>query len=59
MAYIPKLLVLGRCVRCGKKVHKGDLFFKCPECKETYYCVTCYEKTFHECAICGAELVEA
>ena len=59
MAYVPKMLMVARCRRCGKRLYKGDLYYKCPHCKNAYFCPTCYSKTFGKCPICGIELVEA
>lgn len=58
MAYMPKVLMIGRCVRCGKRLYRGDLYYKCPDC-DMNYCPTCHKKTFGRCAICQVELVEA
>ncbi len=55
MAYVPKTLVIGRCVRCGKKLYRGDEVYYCPSC-EVYYCSTCAKKIFYKCAICGKDL---
>jgi len=55
VAYVPKTLVIGRCVRCGKKLYRGDEVYHCPSC-EVYYCSTCAKKIFYKCAICGKDL---
>ncbi|PLJ77621.1 hypothetical protein [Infirmifilum sp. SLHALR2] len=57
MAYVPKTLVLGRCVRCGKKIYRGDEYFFCEKCGVSY-CPTCARKTFGKCQICGQPLVK-
>lgn len=57
MAYIPKSLVVGRCVRCGKKLYRSDVIYKCPKC-DVIYCPTCSRKTFNKCQICLSELSE-
>ena len=56
MAYVPKPLVLGRCVRCGKKLYRGDVYYYCPEC-DVYYCDICTRKLFNKCGICQKELL--
>ncbi len=56
MAYVPKLLLVGRCVRCGKKLYKGDEMYQCPKCN-VLYCPICYRKTQRRCPICLTELV--
>lgn len=58
MVYVPKTLVVGRCVRCGKRIYKGDVAYKCPRC-DVIYCPQCREKTHGKCPICLTELVEA
>jgi len=57
MAYVPKSLMIGRCVRCGKKLYKGDLMYRCPKC-DVIYCPTCNKKIFGKCAICLTPLEE-
>ena len=57
MAYVPKVLMIGRCVRCGKRLYRGDVMYKCPKC-DVLYCPICYRKTFGKCAICQADLEE-
>lgn len=55
MAYVPKVLVLGRCVRCGKKLYKSDITYYCPECG-VFYCEICRAKLFDKCGICREKL---
>ncbi len=55
MAYVPKTLVIGRCVRCGKKLYRGDEYYFCSHC-EVALCPTCAKKTFGKCPICGRPL---
>ncbi len=55
MAYIPRTLVIGRCIRCGKKIYRGDEMYRCANCG-VYYCPICRRKIFDKCAICQTEL---
>jgi endogenous inhibitor of DNA gyrase (YacG/DUF329 family) len=55
MAYPPKTLVLGRCVRCGKKLYRGDEYYYCPHC-DIPLCPICAKKTFGKCPVCGRQL---
>ncbi len=55
MAYVPKPLVVGRCVRCGKKLYRSDIIYYCPHC-EVLYCEICYRKLFGKCGICQKEV---
>ncbi len=55
MAYVPKPLVVGRCIRCGKKLYKNDRIFKCSDC-DVIYCEICNRKLFGKCGVCGKPL---
>ncbi len=57
MAYVPKMLLVGRCVRCGKRVFKGERRYKCPKCG-VYTCPLCYRKVQGRCPVCGMRLEE-
>ncbi|RLE50345.1 MAG: hypothetical protein DRJ21_01765 [Candidatus Methanomethylicota archaeon] len=49
--------VIGRCLRCGRKVYKDDDAYKCEHCG-IYICEICYRKLRGICPLCKRELVE-
>jgi len=57
MAYVPKTLMVGKCVRCGKKIYKGERRFLCSKCN-VYICPLCHKKVHEKCPICGTRLEE-
>jgi len=55
VAHVPKYLMIGRCVRCGKRLYKGDDMYRCQRC-DVLYCPICYKKTQGKCQICLSPL---
>ncbi|MCD6154239.1 MAG: hypothetical protein NDF56_06530 [archaeon GB-1845-036] len=49
--------VMGRCIRCGKKLRKDENFHVCRQCK-ILICEICYRKVRGKCPICGSDLEE-
>ncbi|MCC6049597.1 MAG: hypothetical protein LM580_02755 [Thermofilum sp.] len=58
MVHVPKLLMVGRCVRCGKRLYRGDEMYRCPKC-DVLYCPICYKKLHGRCQICLTQLEPA
>ncbi len=57
MAYVPKKLFVGRCVRCGKPAYRGDDFYKCQRCN-LLVCPICERKLGGRCPVCQSSLTE-
>jgi len=55
MVHVPKLLMVGRCVRCGKRLYRGDEMYRCPKC-DVLYCPICYKKLHGRCEIWLSQL---
>ncbi|RLE59876.1 MAG: hypothetical protein DRJ32_03900 [Thermoprotei archaeon] len=55
MAYVPKRLFVGRCVRCGKPLYRADEMYRCVK-DNIVVCPICYRKTYGRCPICGVQL---
>jgi len=58
MVHVPKLLMIGRCVRCGKRLYRGDEVYRCAKC-DILYCPICYKKLHGRCQICLTQLEPA
>ncbi len=57
MVHVPRTLMIGRCVRCGKRVFRGERRFRCPRCG-VYVCPLCHKKTQGKCPVCSSKLQE-
>ncbi|MEM3615667.1 MAG: hypothetical protein QXX09_03355 [Candidatus Methanomethylicia archaeon] len=51
------MVLIGRCVRCGKRLTRIDNVYMCTANKHLY-CDICGRKVFMKCPIDSSELVE-
>ncbi|HDJ89746.1 MAG TPA: hypothetical protein ENG40_03545 [Thermoprotei archaeon] len=60
MAYVPKRLFIGRCIRCGAPLYMDDEAYTCNRHDDVVVliCTGCNRKLFGKCPVCGSSLIE-